>query len=1238
MSPRDPGHFARIKRILGELHQLGGADRREYLDDVCLDDPELRAEIESLLSPEQDPSLVRPALADTGDTALAKPVVQPVPSRATEPGAVLAGRYRIDAFLAAGGMGEVYRAHDLELDVPIALKTIRREIASNPASLRLFKQEVLLARSVTHSNVCRIFELQRDDAIGVSFLTMEFLPGETLMSRIKKNGAFSTDDSFPLARQMADALDAAHRAGIVHRDFKSPNVMLVPSNGCDDPNGERAVITDFGLAVTLDFDDDDDVTNEGGMDEDVADDGVHETWKDTPSEVADHDTRTVEVRGPDIPSQHRRPIVGTPAYMAPEQVAGDRVGPAADLYAFGVVLFEMCTGQLPFQEATPMDTARAHITSPPPRPGTLAVVDECWEEAILRLLSKDPDDRYATADEAVLALEGRTNGTANVPHALPPERDIFVGRAEELQRLAELLEPDTDDSAEASRHPAPSRLVTVLGLGGTGKSRLVQKYGWDSLVRWPGGVWFCDLSEAKTGKGIAQAVAAALNVSLGREDPIVQLGHAIANRGRILVILDNFEQVVDYAEATLGRWLERATETSFLVTSQERLRLREETTYELEPLDPATRGVELFEARAWGHRPGFLVDPSNQKLIEGIVKKLDGLPLAIELAASRLRSMDPEQLRAGLEDRFRLLVGKKRGRHATLEATLDWSWELLEPWEQSAIAQASAFEGGFTLDAAEAVIDLSPYEEEPLVLDVIQSLVDKSWLRAKVAQGAPRFEMYVTVHEYASAQLHARGSAVAEKDRHARFFAKMGKSDKTATSDRGWSADGLTAFRLELDNLLAACRWSIEQHNGTVSAALYAALLPVLATSMLDVAIEIGTDVLQVVEDPLERAVVLLQLSNTKTRANRLDEASEHCAKALSLFRELGDRGGIGNTQRQIGWIQYRRGLPTEARESTETALDLLRELGDREAEASALQTLGALCIDINAFEEADEHLTASLTLMRTVGNRAGEATALSYLGDLRYRQSRVRDAIRYMESAAATKRECGDLWGEGEMVANVGALCLALGRQDEAREHLETSLAILRRVGARLAVADVLGNFGWLDEAQGRLADARRHYESSLAIYKEIGHRRKQAIVLGFLAKLELKEGHLEQARDRAEAALAISRDADIPLYEGQMLVLLATVTDQDQGPTDDVLRMYRQGIAILREVGKLDALGEALCQLGSAEVARSCRSAAHDALAEAESIAASLEEPPPEFTLAIEGLKMGLAKLRQEPPHPGS
>ncbi|MEZ4654925.1 MAG: serine/threonine-protein kinase [Candidatus Eisenbacteria bacterium] len=149
--------------------------------------------------------------------------------RSLADGAVVAGRYRIDAYLDEGGMGQVYRAHDLDLDVPLALKTIHPRIAADPISLRRFKQEILLARSVSHPNVCRIFDLWHDESRGVSFLTMELLAGQTLAARIKTEGALSPEAALPIVQQMAHALDAAHRAGVIHRDFKSANVMLVPS-------------------------------------------------------------------------------------------------------------------------------------------------------------------------------------------------------------------------------------------------------------------------------------------------------------------------------------------------------------------------------------------------------------------------------------------------------------------------------------------------------------------------------------------------------------------------------------------------------------------------------------------------------------------------------------------------------------------------------------------------------------------------------------------------------------------------------------------------------------------------------------------------------------------------------------------------------------------------------------------------------------------------------------------------
>jgi predicted ATPase len=213
-------------------------------------------------------------------------------------------------------------------------------------------------------------------------------------------------------------------------------------------------------------------------------------------------------------------------------------------------------------------------------------------------------------------------------------------------------------------------------------------------------------------------VATALDVQLGKGDPVTQLGHAIAGRGSCLVVLDNFEQVVEHAGATVARWLDRAPEARFLVINRERLGLSDEEVLAVEPLDEGA-AVELFAARARAVLPGFVVDEVSHPLVVQVVTQLDRLPLCIELGAARLQVLSLEQVAARTGDRFRLL-GAGRGRHATLKGAIDGSWQLLLPWERAAFAQVSVFEGGFTLEAAEVVVELDEWPEAPWVIDVLQ--------------------------------------------------------------------------------------------------------------------------------------------------------------------------------------------------------------------------------------------------------------------------------------------------------------------------------------------------------------------------------------------------------------------------------------------------------------------------------------------------------------------------------------
>jgi serine/threonine-protein kinase len=265
-------------------------------------------------------------------------------------------------------MGGVYQAVDNVLRTQVALKVIRRELAADPTGMELFQREVALSRRVSHPNVCRVYELYETTLDGqpLHFLSMEYLEGETLSQRLSRDGRMRTSEALPLVRQMCEGLAAAHAEGVIHRDFKSSNVMLVTR---PDTSETRVVVTDFGIARAID------------------------TGKDRGVLPA--------------PLTGGARILGTPEYMAPEQVTGGAISPATDLYSLGVVLYEMVTGELPFRATTPLATALRHIETPPPSPARAASgLDPRWDYAVLRCLDRDPRRRFQHAGDVLAALSG----------------------------------------------------------------------------------------------------------------------------------------------------------------------------------------------------------------------------------------------------------------------------------------------------------------------------------------------------------------------------------------------------------------------------------------------------------------------------------------------------------------------------------------------------------------------------------------------------------------------------------------------------------------------------------------------------------------------------------------------------------------------------------------------------------------------------------------------------------------
>ncbi|HET6279772.1 MAG TPA: serine/threonine-protein kinase [Polyangia bacterium] len=294
------------------------------------------------------------------------------------PGEKVANRYRIVDMIGAGAIGEVYEAYDEALAEPVALKTLKLQVASDGVTVERFRRELLLARRVTHNNVCRVYDLGRHDlrdGVVVTFLTMELLRGASLADHIKRLGrAMTIDEALPLVAQMAAGLDAAHGAGVIHRDFKPGNLVLVPDGVAGVAAGFRVVTTDFGLA------------RRNRLDEEAL-------------------TNTGEA-------------LGTPLYMAPEQVAAGEqpITPATDIYALGIVIYELLTGQLPFKGNSITVMALKRIREAPPSPRTVVPdLDARWEAAILRCLERDPARRFQRASELMAALTGGDPDGAPLP-------------------------------------------------------------------------------------------------------------------------------------------------------------------------------------------------------------------------------------------------------------------------------------------------------------------------------------------------------------------------------------------------------------------------------------------------------------------------------------------------------------------------------------------------------------------------------------------------------------------------------------------------------------------------------------------------------------------------------------------------------------------------------------------------------------------------------------------------------
>jgi predicted ATPase/class 3 adenylate cyclase len=699
------------------------------------------------------------------------------------------------------------------------------------------------------------------------------------------------------------------------------------------------------------------------------------------------------------------------------------------------------------------------------------------------------------AYRVVRAGDGWTTAQ-QLPNNLPAQRDAFIGRLAPLDALAGLFD-------------GGARLVTVLGIGGIGKTRLALSHARSWLGNFPGGAWFCDLKAARSLDGIASAVAQGLEMPLGRGDPVQQLGAAIAGRGACLVILDNFEQVARHAEATLGAWLERAPAASFVVTSREVLGIAGEQTLVLSPLS-APEAVQMFRHRVRAAGPAAPLDAEDERAIPLLMDILDRLPLAIELAAARVRVMPPRVLLQRMGERFKVLAarGGRQDRQATMRATLDWSWELLSAAERSVLMQLAVFEGGIAMEAAEAVVAASSIDGDAWVPDLLQALVEKSLL---TSLGAQRFDMLRTVHDYAAERLAASELAAGAAQRHWRYFAAL--TEAQAVAGRG----------VEVDNVVVACRRAAELEATTAVALLRNAWAALRLRGPFQAGAELGLAVEAVLPaaDP-QRAVVDRVVGAALWLLGDAAGARGRCAAALQRATEPGSDGNRALTQCLLAELELAAGNREAAAQLLDEAQRSPAAQADPGVRSVCLNGLGNLHWLQSHWQAARSCFTEALQLAETVGDGRQQGGLHGNLGMIARAEGRLDEARHHWQTGLEWAREVGDRQWEGNTHCNLGLLLNELGDSAAAGAELQAALEAAQAMGHRRLEATVLCNLGLVAEARGEMAAANGHHAQAVLVAQALGDSRLEGQLRGYLGltlallnRPERAAGELQNARE---------------------------------------------------------------------------------------------------------------------------
>jgi len=996
--------------------------------------------------------------------------------------------YRILQKLGGGAMGVVYKAEDLKLKRPVALKFLPQELVRDSETKRRFIKEARAASALDHVNICTVYEIDETQD-GQLFMALAYYEGETLKKKIL-GGGIGIDQAVDIAIQVAQGLAKAHEMGIVHRDIKPANLMIT--------SDDTVKIVDFGLAKLA------------------------------------GQTKLAEPKA----------FLGTVAYMSPEQAHGEEVDQRSDVWSLGVVLYQMLTGHLPFKGEYEQAVIYSILNEEPePISAIHPDMPQELERIIGKAMAKRPEHRYENAADMLVDLkalkksidEGSLTSTLgghseSAGSNLPPRLTTFVGRE---QQMADIL-----------RLVGDSRLLTLTGPAGCGKTRLALEASRELLQQFRDGVWLIELAPLRDPSLVPQTVA----ITVGsREQPNQTVTETLIrdlNAKKMLLVLDNCEHLISACAKLTDKLLRTCPRLHILATSREGMGITSEAVYHVPPLAvprteanlsldelQKTEAVRLFIERAKAVYAGFSLTQENGPAVVQICRRLDGIPLALELGAARVSVLPVEEIARRLDDRFGLLSNGSEDRlphHQTLRALIDWSYDHLPEVEQKLFRRLSVFAGSWAIDAVESVCVGSGIQKSD-VLDLHCRLVERSLVEMETelgpGSGMGRYRMLGIVQEYARQRLSEEGSEEVQSRYRDYFLALAEEAARQLTGPE--QASWISRLETEHDNLRAA----LDACSGSASDTQLA-LRMAGALGRYWYARGLWSEGRSLLLEILARADAG---KPTAGRARALDwagwlsywqgdfhQAAQLLKESLPIWQEAGEALGMAEALNNLGAVAEAKGDYAEAIEYHEKSLAIRRGHKDRRAIGVSLHNLGETHLKLGNYARARMAYQESLALFRECGHKMGIADSLSSLGIVAERQGDYAQARRYHEEALKNRRDRQDPMGISESLHNLAELAAKQGEYAEALGCYAQSLAIRRKLGDRMNIADSLEGLGTLAAARKEHIRATRLLGAARSLREQINAppspaKQKRVDTTLSLVRSQLGEPAFSQEWDKA-------------------------------------------------------------------------------------------------------------------------